>query len=257
MLTISSASHSLHSGLYCCEMENDGVVNETLCVDVQVVERAAPLLIAPHNGTTLTTNTSHNAQFTLSCTATRPNVLQYWLYNGARILEDGGLLVVSANLSSVGVYQCIAGNEFEYSVATLRILPESKRRIFKMSIVICNFSAGFTNPPGKPTFVEIPRPDKLHRGAYFFSWQPPSYPLHLSNDVIYSLLPTSEQQPKENFVEIFISHASYFLLVVSVMDGESGDQLSERTVSNFQTFDSKCRKYGRSVAVGLLHMYVA
>ena len=255
MLTISSASHSLHSGLYCCKIENDvGVVNETLCVDVQVVGRATPLLISPHNGTTLTTTTSHNAQLTLSCTATQQYISQYWLYNGVRMLEDGGPLVVSATLSSVGVYQCITGNEFEYSVATLRILPESKRRIFKMSIVICNFSAGFTNPPGKPIFVEIPRPDKLHRGAYFFSWQQPSYPLHLSNDVIYSLQPTSEQQPKEIFVEIFISHASYYALVVSVIDGESGDQLSERTVSNFQIFNSECRRYGRSVAVGLLCM---
>lgn len=135
MLTISSASNSLHSGLYCCQIESDvGLVNETLCVDVQVVGRVTPLLISPHNGTTLTTNTSHNAQFTLSCTATQPYVSQYWLYNGVRILEDGGPLVVSANLSSVGVYQCFAGNEFEYSVAALRILPESKRIIFKMSI---------------------------------------------------------------------------------------------------------------------------
>lgn len=104
-------------------------------MDIQVVKRAAPLLISSHNGTTLTTNTSHNAHFTLSCTATHPYLSHYWLYNGVRILEDGGPLVVRANLSSVGVYQCIAGNEFGYAVATLRILPESKRIILNVNLL--------------------------------------------------------------------------------------------------------------------------
>lgn len=107
-------------------------MNGTVCVDVQVAERATPLLISPHNGTTLTTNTSHNSQLTLSCTATSPHISHYWLYNGVRVLEDDGSLVVSANLSSVGVYQCIAANDFGYSVATLRILPESKIKKIKI-----------------------------------------------------------------------------------------------------------------------------
>lgn len=137
-MTVSSASYALDSGFYCCELgsSESAVVDETVCLDVEVVKKAAPLLACPHNGTTLTTSTSHGAQFTLSCTATQPHTSQYWLYNGVRVLEDAGPLVVGANLSSVGVYQCVAGNEFGYSVATLRILPEGKRNK-QLSLCYC------------------------------------------------------------------------------------------------------------------------
>lgn len=101
-----------------------------------------------------------------------------------------------------------------------------------------------TNPPGQPVFVEVPRPDKLHRGAYLFFWKPPSYPTHLNDNAIYSLQPTSEEKLKENFILIFISHASYYYFIVSVVNEESGSQMSEGTALWLEFSDSECRRRG-------------
>ena len=99
------------------------VANSTVEAMVEVQNdnsSAPPVLISPHNGTTLTTITSHPSQHTLSCSVQPPYNSHFWVYNGEIVPELSGEVV---NVSSVGVYQCFAGNNFGFSVATVRLVP--------------------------------------------------------------------------------------------------------------------------------------
>ena len=46
-------------------------------------------------------------------------------YESLKVEENGSLVIsVENSLDAVGIYQCFVGNDFGYSAATLRILPE-------------------------------------------------------------------------------------------------------------------------------------
>jgi hypothetical protein len=225
VLTVSSASHLLDTGSYCCDIDSEsGGSDGTVCIDIQVGIRAPPLLTPSHNDTTIAINTSHSTQLTITCTPSPPHTSHYWLHNGFVIPDAASeSLTVTANVSSFGVYQCFAGNEFGFSVATVRIVD-----------------ASFTNPPGLPQFREIPLPVIDHRPAYLISWQPPSFPENLSN-VNYSL---NTLVTNETSAVVFISLYSYSFLDTFALDRKSGERISEQSAFLWRKFnDSKCYRH--------------
>jgi hypothetical protein len=235
VLTVKSPLDVSDSGRYCCLLDIDSVETNH-CIDVGVRPKDLPIVSSPHNGTTLTT--AHPSPLTLTCSPSPPISSLFWLFNGVARPDWNGLTEISLETLSTGVYQCFAGNQFGYSVVTLRILPD-----------------GLTNPPGIPNYLhEVPRPDSLHRPAYYFSWEPPTYPQLLdttTHDLYYSLSTIPATLSRNSSTVVFISHDTYASLFTFVVDAESGVQLSEGSPAFWRKFnDSRCYKLGTIDAAG-------
>ncbi|CAI8017226.1 L-gulonolactone oxidase, partial [Geodia barretti] len=241
VLTVKSTLDVSDSGRYCCLLDIDSV-ETTHCIDIGVRPKSTPmgtsektdflpsdppLVSSPHNGTTLTT--VHPSPLTLACSPSPPTSSLFWLFNGVARPDWNGLTEISLETLSIGVYQCFAGNQFGYSVVTLRILPD-----------------GLTNPPGIPNYLyEVPRPDSLHRPAYYFSWEPPTYPQLLdtaTRDLYYSLSTIPATLTRNSSTVAFIGHDTYASLFTFVVD-ENGVKLSEGSPAFWRKFnDSRCYK---------------
>ena len=155
-MSVNSPSHLVDKGRYCCELDNGESTND-LCIDIQIAAQSKyyfclprgfvsfgmhfykhyihgyisdlpvlPLISSPHNGTTFTNTTLTPSQLTLYCTPSQPYTSHFWVFNGLMVQDWDKLTEVYVNRSSFGVYQCFAGNQFGYSVITLRLLIAGK-----------------------------------------------------------------------------------------------------------------------------------
>ena len=236
---------------------------------------AAPLnLSSPHNGTTLTVNTSLEAHLTFNCTSTPP-MSHHWWFNGEpvrakessdsngnwTITAEGSLVADFGSAQNVvGIYQCIA----EHSVVSLRVLPKGLCiqlyanlvvhlvcvcfvcvSVQLQSVRLILHFAGLTNPPGIPLLREILKPCKEGHAAYLVTWTPPSYPPSAHNyslKIIDSFTPPPPVLTHHLSEEICIIAYIHLTIIVEVVNG--GVAMSEAS-DVFFFANSTCYTYGK------------